>query len=105
MGDMVIVAYRPKPGREDELIELTREHVPTLRSLGLATDRPALTMQGNDGVVVEAFEWVSGGAERAHGDPDVQRLWARYGEVCDYVPLADLPEASEMFAHFRPLDL
>lgn len=105
MGDMVIVAYRPKPGHGDALIELTREHVPTLLRLGLATDRPALTMQGTDGVVVEVFEWVSGGAERAHDDPEVQRLWARYSDVCDFVPLAELPEASEMFAHFRPLDL
>ena len=105
MGDMVIVAYRPKPGREDELMKLAREHVPMLRNLGLATNRPALTMQGKDDVIVEVFEWVKDGAQRAHSDPQVQQLWARYGEVCDYVPLADLPEASEMFAHFKPLDL
>jgi hypothetical protein len=52
MGDVVIVAYRPKPGREAELLELTRDHVPFLRRLGLATDRPTTVMQNRDGVIV-----------------------------------------------------
>ena len=30
MGDMVIVAYRPKPGKEADLLALTRDHVPAL---------------------------------------------------------------------------
>jgi hypothetical protein len=34
---IIIVAYKPKPGKEAELQQLTREHVPLLRSEGLAT--------------------------------------------------------------------
>jgi hypothetical protein len=30
-GVMVIVAYRPKPGKEDELLDLVRSRVPILR--------------------------------------------------------------------------
>ena len=56
MGDMVIVAYRPKPGQEDALLALTREHVPMLRRLGLATDRPCLVMRSGSGVIIEVFE-------------------------------------------------
>jgi len=41
MGRFVIVAYRPRPGEEQRLVELTREHLPILRSQGLATDRPS----------------------------------------------------------------
>lgn len=44
MGDMGIVAYRPKSGKEDELLALTRDHVSELRGLALATDRPAPAM-------------------------------------------------------------
>ena len=105
MGDMVVVAYRPKPGREADLLALTREHVPELRAWGLATDRPPLAMVGAGGVVVEVFEWVEGAVARAHAHPKVQAMWARYAQVCDYVPLRDLPEAAELFARFAPLDL
>jgi hypothetical protein len=105
MGDMVIVAYRPKPGREAELMALTRTHVSKLRSLGLATARPALAMRAKDGTVLEIFEWEAGAIEKAHADPEVQAMWVRYAEVCDYAPLRELPEASEMFARFDPIDV
>jgi hypothetical protein len=102
---VVIVAYQPKPGKEAELLQLTREHVPLLRAEGLATDRPVIACQAKDGTVVEVFEWVAGGTERAHTNPVVSKLWERYASACDYVPLASLPEASNMFASFTPLDL
>jgi hypothetical protein len=105
MSDMVIVAYRPKSGRDDELLELVKDHVPFLRRLGLATDRPATTMKGKDGVIVEVFEWQAGAIASAHENPDVQALWARFAAVCDYVPLYELPEARDMFAHFEPIEL
>jgi hypothetical protein len=101
---IVIVAYKPKPGKEAELQQLTREHVPLLRSEGLATSRPVIACQAKDGTVVKVFEWVAGGTERAHTNPAVSKLWERYAAACDYVPLASLPEASNMFASFTPLD-
>ena len=103
MTDIVIVAYRPKPGMEDSLRELVTKHVPMLREIGLATEAPATTMQGNGGVVVEVFEWAEGGIQKAHGHPQVQALWEQFSAVCDYVPLKELPEAGQMFAEFKPL--
>ena len=85
---VVIVAYKPKPGKEADLLQLTREHVPLLRAEGLATDRPVIACQARDGTIVEAFEWVAGGTERAHNNPEVMKLWQRYAAACDYVPLA-----------------
>jgi hypothetical protein len=105
MGDMVIVAYRPKPGRADDLLALTLEHVPALRRLGLATDRPALAMRSKEGVILEVFEWCEGAIATAHQNPEVLKMWGRYAEVCDYSPLADLPEAKDLFAQFTPIDL
>lgn len=105
MGDMVIVAYRPKPGREDDLLELTRAHVPELRQLGLATDRATLAMRSKEGVIVEVFEWRNGAINAAHTNPDVLAMWERYAAVCDYVPLQELPEALNLFAQFEPIDL
>jgi hypothetical protein len=105
MGDMVIVSYRPKPGREGDLLALTREHVPILRRLGLATDRPTLAMRSKCGAVIEVFEWRDGAIASAHQNPEVQAMWARSAEVCDYAPLNTLPEAAELFAAFEPIDL
>ena len=105
MGDMVIVSYRPKPGREADLLALTREHVPILRALGLATDRPTLAMRSKSGAIVEVFEWKDGAIASAHQNPEVQAMWTRYAEVCDYAPLNTLAEATELFATFEPIDL
>ena len=102
---IVIVAYRPKPGKEADLLQLTREHVPLLRAEGLATDHPVTACRATDGTIVEVFEWAAGGMERAHTNPAVLALWARYADACDYVPLTSLPEASNMFASFTPIDL
>ena len=103
--NIVIVAYKPKPGKEADLLQLTREHVPLLRAEGLATDRAFTACQAKDGTVVEVFEWVAGGVERAHTSPVVHKLWERYAAACDIVPLVSVPEASNMFASFTPLDL
>lgn len=105
MGDMVIVAYRPKPGQEETLLQLTREHVPALRDLGFATDRATLAMTNKDGVVVEVFEWADGAVGKAHHHPAVQAMWGRYEKACDYVPLESLPEAKDLFATFKPIEL
>jgi hypothetical protein len=102
---IVIVAYRPKPGKEADLLQLTREHVPLLRAEGLVTDHPVTACRSADGTIVEVFEWAAGGMERAHSNPAVLALWARYAAACDYVPLATLSESSTQFASFTPLEL
>lgn len=106
MGVFVIAAYRPHPGKEADLLQLVREHLPILRGEGLATERPPLVMRAADGTLLEVFEWASREAvERAHASAAVQQLWERFGAVCDYTKLADLREAGEMFAHFEPVEL
>lgn len=103
---MVITAFRPKPGKAAELDALTREHVPNLRRLGLATDRLTLAMRAEDGTVVEVFEWVSNEAvDEAHKHPEVRKMWHVYDECSDCIKFADLAEAAHMFPGFTPIDL
>jgi hypothetical protein len=102
---IVIVAYKPKPGKDADLLQLTREHVALLRAEGLATDHPVTICQTKDGTVVEVFEWAAGGPEPAHTNPAVLKLWERYAVACDYVPLTSLAESSALFASFTPLQL
>jgi len=106
LGVVVVVAYKPRPGQEEQLLQLTREHVPLLRREGLATDRPVCAMRAADGTIVEVFEWKSQEAiAAAHQNAAVQALWSRYQEACEYVPLATLPECQQMFAGFVPVAL
>jgi hypothetical protein len=101
---MVIAVYRPKPGCEEALVRLVKTHVPDLRQLGLVTERAATMMQAQGGVIIEVFEWLPGAVEAAHDNPEVKEIWRAFAEVCDYVPLASLPEAKSLFSHFSPLD-
>lgn len=103
---LVIVAYRPKPGKENVLLAEVRDHVHLLRSEGLATDRHATVMRAKDGTIIEVFEWASPAAiNEAHDNPRVQAMWARFDKVCDYVPLNTLNESADLFAEFEPVDL
>lgn len=106
MSQVVVAAYRPKPGQEAELLACVRAHLPVLRRSGLATDRPALVMRAADGTLVEIFEWISASAvDRAHANPMVRDLWDRFAACSDYVPLADVAEARVIFSPFQPVDM
>ena len=103
-GVVVIVAYRPKPGKENELIDLVRSRVPTLRKEGLVSDRVPTIMRSRDGTIIEVSEWKSREAiDAAHKNPNVLAMWNQFFAVCDCVPLKSLAEAEEMFAGFEPV--
>ena len=52
--------------------------------------------------MLEIFEWNSTEAiDQAHKHPIVQAMWTEFGEACDYVRLADLPEVGDLFPHFE----
>lgn len=103
MGSIVIVCYEAKPGQNETLRKLIRSHVPTLRKLGLVTQREPIVMQSQSGIFVEIFEWLSEEASRsAHDDPIVQEMWNRFADACEFRTLNALPESSELFAHFIP---
>ena len=101
---IVIVAYRPKPGRESETLDLVRNRVPTLRKEGLVTDRTPTIMRARDGTIIEVSEWKSQEAiDAAHKNPNVLAMWNKFFAVCDCVPFKSLAEAEEMFAGFEPV--
>lgn len=104
-GVCVIVAYRPKPGRDAELLELVRSRVPTLAKEGLVTSRTPVIMRAKDGTIIEVSEWKSREAiEAAHRNPNVLSMWNSFFALCDCVPLNTVPESTEMFAGFEPLE-
>jgi quinol monooxygenase YgiN len=103
-GVLVIVAYRPKAGKEKELLDLVRSRVPTLRKEGLVTDRAPIIMRARDWTIIEVSEWKSQEAiDAAHKNPNVLAMWDKFFAICDCVPLNTLAEAKEMFAGFEPI--
>ena len=87
-GVCVIVSYRPKPGKTDELLDLVLSRVPTLHQEGLVSDRAPTIMRARGGMIIEISEWKSREAiDAAHKNPNVLALWEKFFAVCDCVPL------------------
>ena len=92
-GVIVVVAYRPKPGKNEELLQLVRSRVPTLRKEGLVTDRVPTIMRSRDGTIVEVSEWKSREAiDAAHKNPSVLAMWEKFFAVSDCVPSTRFPK-------------
>lgn len=101
---IVIVGYKPFPGKVNELHTLMKKHVDILRKEGLASDREAIIMTTPGGTVIEVFGWKSKEAiEAAHSNVAVQKLWGEYAEVCEYIPVGHMQELQNLFSEFSPL--
>jgi len=103
----VICSYRVKEWCQDQFKALLEKHWPTLRELGLATEREPLFYAGDDQGkgphIVEIFEWSDGAApELAHASPEVMAVWEPMGALVegrgDNKPAMDFP-------HFTPFTL
>ena len=105
MGHTVIALYRPHKGKERELLEEVKKHLPTLREQGLVTERASQVLRAKDGTLLEIFEWKSQEAvDQAHANPAVKEMWDRFAKVCSYATLESLAEAKEPFPHFEAVD-
>ncbi|MGG1674415.1 antibiotic biosynthesis monooxygenase [Neobacillus sp. NRS-1170] len=105
MSELVFMAlYRPTPGNEEELMEVLKLHIPTLREEGLITDRELLTLQAEDGTIIEIAEWKSTEAiENAHQNPNVMAVWNKIGALSKLTSLSTLAEAQYPFPNFKAL--
>ena len=93
---LMLVKYMPKAGSEDRLLELVRQHWPTLRQLRLATSSPAQLFRAVDkrtgrSAIVEMFEWTDdSSSETAHQMPEVMAVWETMGPLLETMELARL---------------
>lgn len=100
---IAIACYKPKPGKAEALHRLMRTHLSTLREQNLVTGRDSIMMKSKDGTIIEVFEWKSLSAiEQAHSNPIVLKMWEKYNEVCEYVPISNVEEAKNLFSGFTP---
>jgi len=52
---IVIVGYKPFPGKERELIELMKTHWEILNNEELVSQRKSIIMQAREGTLIEVF--------------------------------------------------
>ena len=96
MGQISVAAFKPKAGKESELLQVIADRLPLLRRLGMATDREPVLMRSKDGVVIQVSEWVDDDAIRkAHETPEVLELWHRFDACSNYGKLNSLAESHE----------
>jgi hypothetical protein len=104
--EVVLALYKPHPGKDAELIQILKNHIPTLRRLELATDRPVVLVQTKNGSFLEIFEWSTAeAADLAHHHPEVAKVWEAIGKVADFTTLESLEEIKQPFPHFKPINL
>lgn len=105
MSALVFMAlYRPKPGKMDELKEILEVHIPILREEDLLTDRELLTLQAEDGTIIEIAEWKSSEAiDKAHQSEKVRAVWDQISSVAELTSLSSLAEAQYPFPNFKAI--
>lgn len=92
----MLVTYRPKKGKENELLALVKKHWPALNQVGLVTKEPAKIWKASDkrsGAVyfVETFQWKDAEAPGiAHQTPEIMAVWEPMGAVMEDLTLASL---------------
>ena len=93
---LMLVRYTPKAGSEQPLLELVRQHWPTLRHLGLVTSAPTRLFRASDKrtgrvSILEMFEWSDAtSSETAHQTPEVMAVWEPMGPLLENMELTRL---------------
>jgi len=76
--ETVLSTFRPRAGKEDELLKTMGENWSTLSKLGLALQQPHIVLRGKDDtgktIFVELLTWRDHEAAD-HVPPEVQTIW------------------------------
>ena len=100
MSVRMLVTYRPKEGKAEELFSFVQKHLPALEGTGLLADEPTAVYRATDkrsgkSYFVEMFSWRDEQAPNvAHQLPEVMAIWE---------PMTPLLEGLEL-AVIEPVD-
>jgi hypothetical protein len=106
MARIALVSYRPRKGKEAELIGMIRSHFPILRREGFITDRKAVGMRAGDGTILAMFEWISEEAVTdAATNASVQEIWMEVSKVSDFIKAVAIKEFTDVFPTFETIEI
>ena len=97
----MLCTYRPRKGKEKELLSLVKNNWTTLKRAGLVTKDRAIVYRATDkksGRVyfVESFSWMNGEAsDAAHRNPEVMAVWDAMGALMEGMELASIEPISD----------
>jgi hypothetical protein len=98
-------AYRPRPGREDEVLAHLRHEVATLRQRGHITSRPVPICRTGRGEYLVVAEWATDlSVDEAHADEVILEVWRRKEQLVEYLGPADLDGSDVPFASYDVLE-
>lgn len=95
----MLVTYRPKEGKGEELFSYVMKHLPALKATGLLADEPAAVYRATDKrsgkkYFVEMFSWRDEQAPNiAHQLPEVMAIWEPMTPLLDGLELAVIEPA------------
>jgi hypothetical protein len=99
--ELALSAYRPLPGKAEELQVFFTEELATLRRRGHVTDRPAPVVRTDHDEFLVVLEWSSDHAVGdAHADPEILALWERKAQLAEYVAPGELAGSGIPFARW-----
>ena len=98
-------AYRPRPGREVELVAHFRSEVAAMRIRGHITSRPAPICRTSRGEYLVVIEWVTPtSVDEAHRDPVVLDIWKRKEALVEYIGPAALDGSDTPFVSYEVVE-
>ena len=99
---LAFAMYKPNEGKEGDLKEILKEHLPLLREFELISDKETYTIKATDGTIIEIFEWLSEETKAiAHQHPATRQLWGRMMAICTFPAMRDLDEGKRSFPDFQ----
>ena len=107
-SETVVVTYRVRPGKEEDLARALAEHWTTVRRLGLVLPWPHLTLQGADEngapIFLDVLAWKDHDAPDS-APPEVRAIWDRLEALCEKRagrPGIEFPEFAVIDGDGRP---
>jgi hypothetical protein len=102
---LAFATYKPKEGKNNELLDLVKQHQGVLRQYEFITPKAGFVAKSQDGTIIEVFEWTGMPAvDAAHQHPAVQNIWEKMTPIADFIPMKNLPEAGRPFPGFEIID-
>ncbi len=97
----VLCTYRPKRGKEKELLSLVKNNWTTLKRMGLVTKDRAVVYRATDKksgrmYFIESFSWRDEDASgSAHTIPEVMAVWDAMGPLLEGMEIAIIEPVSD----------
>jgi heme-degrading monooxygenase HmoA len=102
---LTVAVYRPRPGREGEVLPHLRREIATIRARGYFTSRPAVICRTHADDYLVITEWATEeSVDAAQADDVVVELWRRKERLVEYLAPSEVDGAEILFPSFEVIE-